>query len=274
MAEYSEFNNKHFSSSTTISIGAIFSMAVMSILLIATNWSLFIIIPLGLICFFAPLRTVPFKHYGVATFGEPLPNWVFDEGTHWILPFWGLKTECYDHMTYSEEIAKILSYNNILLDIKVTITYGLANIHQWIYTKQEAVGILRSGILKALNESIRTNKYTETEIIHKKKNLERDIYNELKYIFAEKGIGIWTYTIEWIKPSDIKIMETYINDVTYDNQIKRVFGVAKDFNLNAEEAFRIEAIRTRLINSNENVYRLAGSKEIIEAVTVLLRNLK
>jgi len=87
MASYSDFHNTHFSSPTTIVWGAAISLAVALIpamLIDSYGWSRFFVVGTAIVVFLTGLKSVPHKHYGVATFGEPISNWVFNEGKNWI----------------------------------------------------------------------------------------------------------------------------------------------------------------------------------------------
>jgi hypothetical protein len=231
---------------------------------------------LGAFVILIGLKRVPYKHYGLRTFGKPVDKipegqLVYEQGLHWIYPWCGLRIESFEPIAKSYQFDNIQTYNNIIFSIKVNILYRMGNASLYSQHKTEADGRLKSGVLQGIQKLIIKNKFTDREMSQNNETFTDSIFSEIDYIKDECGIFILKNSIEWIKPLNEKIVDNFVEESKFTTQIKRVVSLAKELNITAEEAFRIEGIRIGLIKSNDNVYNFAGAKAIIEAAASLLR---
>lgn len=218
------------------------------------------------------LKTVPYKHYGVRTFGKPLKgNIVYEQGLHWIPFFYSFRKESIDPITFPYQLDNLHTVNNIIFSIKGSILYRMGNASLFSEFKTEAANRLKAGVENGVTNYIKTRNITERELNLASTEIPQFIFDEIEYLKDTCGIWIVKQSIEWVKPLNQKVVDNFAEEAKFDSQIKRIVSLAKELNINAEDAFKIEAIRIGLIKSNENILNLKGATEIIAAAASLLK---
>lgn len=221
------------------------------------------------------LRRVPYKHYGLRTFGKPIDNipegqLVYEQGLHWIYPWCGMRVESIEPVLISYQLDNIQTINNIIFSVKGSVLYRMGNAAKFSQHKTEAEKRIRAGVENGINKLIKTQQLTDRDLSSSNEEIKEYIFNEIEHLNNDCGFWILQQSIEWNKPLNVKVIDNFAEEAKFTSQIKRIATLAKELNITAEEAFRIEGIMIGIIKSTDSVFKISGAKEIIEAAKVFM----